>query len=144
MLPERRKESNWLPSIFSDLFDNEWISKSRISSPAINVKETDKQYKVEIAAPGMDKEDFDIRIDENNDCLVISMEKKQEKEEKDNNERYLRREFSYSQSQQVLALPDNVDKSKIEAQMKHGVLKIALPKISEKEVQKKHRLIEVK
>ncbi len=142
MLPTKRKE-NWLPSIFNDFFDNEWISKSRMASPAINVIDSEKEYKVEIAAPGMSKDDFSIRIDEDNDCLVISMEKKDEQEDKKEG-RYLRREFSYSQSQHVLALPDNVDKDKIEAQIKHGVLKIELPKKSEKEIQKKQRMIDIK
>jgi HSP20 family protein len=146
MLPEKRKE-NWLPSIFNDLFDNEWLSKSRTSAPAINVKETGKKYKVEVAAPGMTKDDFNIRIDEDTDCLVISMEKREEKEdkngEKDEEGRYLRREFSYSQSQQVLALPDNVDKENIAAKMDHGVLKIELPKLSDKQIQQKQRLIEI-
>jgi HSP20 family protein len=142
MLPIRKKE-NWLPSIFNDVFDNDWMFKSRVSSPAVNVIDSEKEYTVEIASPGMSKDDFSIRVDDDNDCLVISMEKKNAQEDKKEG-RYLRREFSYAQSQHILTLPDNVDKDKIEAQIKDGILRIELPKKSEKEIQKKQRLIEIK
>ena len=68
----------------------------RTSSPAINVKESDKEYTVEIAAPGMSKDDFKIRINEENE-LVVTLEHKDEKKEEKKDEKYLRREFSYSQ-----------------------------------------------
>ena len=81
MMPVRRTQS-WLPSIFNDFFDNDWMVKANATAPAINVLETEKEYKVELAAPGMMKDDFNVRIDEDNN-LVISMEKKTEnKEEK--------------------------------------------------------------
>ena len=81
MMPVRRTQ-NWLPSIFNDFFDNDWMVKANATAPAINVFETEKEYKVELAAPGMTKEDFNVHIDEENN-LVISMEKKTEnKEEK--------------------------------------------------------------
>ena len=76
MMPVRRSQ-NWLPSIFNDFFDNELMAKANATAPAINVIETDKAYKLELAAPGMTKEDFSVRIDEENN-LVISMEKKAE------------------------------------------------------------------
>lgn len=72
MMPVRRTQS-WLPSIFNDFFDNDWMVKANATAPAINVFETEKEYKVELAAPGMTKEDFNVRIDEDNN-LVISME----------------------------------------------------------------------
>ena len=72
MMPVRRSQ-NWLPSIFNDFFDNELMAKANATAPAINVIETDKAYKLELAAPGMTKEDFSVRIDEENN-LVISME----------------------------------------------------------------------
>ena len=75
MMPVRRNQ-NWLPSIFNDFFDNDWMVKANATAPAINVFETAKEYKVELAAPGMTKEDFNVHIDEENN-LVISMEKKQ-------------------------------------------------------------------
>lgn len=76
MMPVRRSNQTWLPSIFNDFFDNDWMVKANATAPAINVIESDKDYKVEVAAPGMTKEDFKIHINEDND-LVISMERKQ-------------------------------------------------------------------
>ena len=63
MMPVRRTQ-NWLPSIFNDFFDNEWMTRANATAPAINVIESEKEYKVEVAAPGMTKEDFNVRIDE--------------------------------------------------------------------------------
>ena len=141
-MPVRRSQ-NWLPSIFNDFFDNEWMVKANATAHAINVIETEKAYKVELAAPGMTKEDFNVRIDEENN-LVISMEKKTENKEEKKDGRYLRREFSYSKFQQTMILPENVDKDHISAQVENGVLNIELPKLSEEEVKKPDRTIEVK
>ena len=81
MMPTRKyNNQNWLPSIFNDFFDNEWLTRANATAPAINVIESDKDYKVEVAAPGMTKEDFNIHISESNE-LVISMEKKNETKE---------------------------------------------------------------
>ena len=83
---------NWLPSIFNDFFDNDWMEKTNATAPAINVIESEKNYKVEVAAPGMTKDDFNIHLGDDNE-LVISMEKKVENEDKDKeNKKYLRRE----------------------------------------------------
>ena len=142
MMPVRRTQS-WLPSIFNDFFDNDWMVKANATAPAINVFETEKEYKVELAAPGMTKEDFNVRIDEDNN-LVISMEKKTENKEEKKEGRYLRREFSYSKFQQTMILPDNVDKEKISAAVEIGVWCVQLPKISEEEVKKAEKQIEVK
>ena len=94
MMPVRRSNQTWLPSIFNDFFDNDWMVKANATAPAINVIESDKDYKVEVAAPGMTKEDFKIHINEDND-LVISMEKKTESTEGEKEgkkeRRYLRR-----------------------------------------------------
>ena len=142
MMPVRRSQ-NWLVSIFNDFFDKELMAKANATAPAINVIETDKAYKLELAAPGMTKEDFSVRIDEENN-LVISMEKKAENKEEKKDGRYLRREFSYSKFQQTMILPENVDKDHISAQVENGVLNIELPKLSEEEVKKPDRTIEVK
>ena len=142
MMPVRRTQ-NWLPSIFNDFFDNEWMVKANATAPAINVIESEKEYKVEVAAPGMTKEDFNIRIDEDNN-LVISMEKKTENKEEKKDGRHLSREFPYSKFQQTMILPDNVDKEKISAQVENGVLAIELPKLSEEEIKKPERTIEIK
>ena len=147
MMPVRRTQ-NWLPSIFNDFFDNDWMIKANATAPAINVFETEKEYKVELAAPGMTKEDFNVHIDEENN-LVISMEKKTENKEESNKDekkegRYLRREFSYSKFQQTMILPDDVDKEKISAQVENGVLNINLPKFTEQEKEKTKIFIDVK
>ena len=138
-----RRTQNWLPSIFNDFFDNDWMVKANATAPAINVFETEKEYKVELAAPGMTKEDFNVHIDEENN-LVISREKKTENKEEKKEGRYLRREFSYSKFQQTMILPDDVDKEKISAQVENGVLNIDLPKFSEQEKEKAKRFIDVK
>ena len=143
MMPMRRNNQSWLPSIFNDFFDNEWMERANATAPAINVIENDKEYRVELAAPGMTKEDFDVHIDEDNN-LVISMEKKNEKKDENKNGRYLRREFSYSKFQQTMILPDDVDKEKIAASVNNGVLDIQLPKLSKGEMPKQTRNIEIK
>lgn len=141
MMPVRRSQ-NWLPSIFNEFLGNEWMERANSTSPSINVIENDKEFKVEVAAPGMTKDDFVVRVDED-DNLVISMEKKSENKEERKDGRYLRREFSYSKFQQTMILPDNVDKDKIGAQVEHGVLNITIPKLTEEEVKKAQRVIEV-
>lgn len=146
MTPGRRNQ-NWLPSIFNDFFDNDWMVKANATAPAINVYETDTEYKVELAAPGMTKEDFNVHIDEDNN-LVISMEKKTENKAEDNEGkkegRYLRREFSYSKFQQTLILPEDVDKDKISACVENGVLHVELPKFTKEEKEKAKKFIDVK
>ena len=122
---------NWLPSIFNDFFDNDWMEKTNATAPAINVIESEKNYKVEVAAPGMTKDDFNIHLGDDNE-LVISMEKKVENEDKDKeNKKYLRREFSYTKFQQSLYLVSD------------GVLTIELPKYSPEEKAKVNRVIEI-
>ena len=138
-----RRNQNWLPSMFNDLFDSDFIGRANFSAPAINVKETETEYKVEVAAPGMTKDDFNVRIDEDNN-LVISLEKKEDKKENKKEERYLRREFSYSSFQQTLILPDDVDKDKIGATVEHGVLHVTLPKYTVEQIKKAQRMIEIK
>ncbi|BEG98396.1 Hsp20/alpha crystallin family protein [Bacteroides sedimenti] len=142
MMPVRRSQ-NWLPDVFNDLFDTNWMSRSNATAPAINVIETENEYKVEVAAPGMTKEDFSIKIDDENQ-LVVAMEKKLESKEENKNSRYLRREFSYTKFQQTMLLPDNVLKDKIGASMDNGVLTINIPKMSPEEEKKYARLIEIK
>ncbi len=128
MLPVRRTTDSWLPEIFNDFFDNSWMARPTYTAPAINVIENEKEYDVELAAPGLDKEDFKIHVDEQNN-LCIEMEKKAENKEGKHHDRYLRREFSYEKFQQTLLLPDDVDAEKIEARVEKGVLNIHLPKI---------------
>ena len=76
MMPVRRSNQTWLPSIFNDFFDNDWMVKANATAPAINVIESDKDYKVEVAAPGMTKEDFKIHINEDNDLVIWKRKQK--------------------------------------------------------------------
>ena len=140
MMPMMRTNS-WIPAVFNDLFNTEFMPKASATAPAINVKETDKAYIVELAAPGMKKEDFNVHINDDGN-LLIKMEKKEEHKEEDKSARYLRREFSYSKFEQTLILPDDVEKDQIKARVEHGVLTVELPKHEEQKV-KVSRQIEI-
>lgn len=144
MVPSRRTyNQNWLPSMFNDFFDNDWMEKSNATAPAINVLENEHSYDLELAAPGMTKDDFKVSLDENGD-LVINMEKKQENNEEKKHGHYLRREFSYSKFQQTMLLPEDADREKINAQVEHGVLKVNIPKVVKVEPEHTHKVIEIK
>ena len=143
MMPTKRmynNDQNWLPTFFNDFFDNDWMMKTNATAPAINVVESDKDYKVEVAAPGMKKEDFNIHLGENNE-LVITMEQKNENKEE--HKKYLRREFAYSKFQQSFILPDDVEKEKISASVNDGILTIELPKHAPEEKAKVNRVMEI-
>ena len=142
MLPARRTHDSWLPDIFNDFFDNSWMERTTYTAPAINVIENEKEYDVELAAPGLTKEDFKVHIDADNN-LQIEMEKKSENKEGKKHGKYLRREFSYEKFQQSLMLPDDVDVEKIDAKMENGVLNIRLPKREIIEKPAVHRQIEI-
>lgn len=143
MMPVKNYTNSWMPSMFNDFFDNDWMVKANATAPSINVIDNEKDYEVELAAPGMTKNDFNIHINDEGD-LVINMEKKEKTSEKDKNtKKYLRREFSYSKFEQTLILPDDVDKTKIAANVNDGVLTVDLPKVETKE-EKASRQIEVK
>ena len=145
MTPARTNQ-NWLPSIFNEFLDNNWLAERRnATAPAVNIIEDEDQYKVEVAAPGMTREDFKVHINEDNE-LIISLEKKSEEKEEDKKRKgtYLRREFSYSKYQQTLLLPDNVEKDKIAACVEDGVLNISIPKNSAEAEKPKEKEIEVK
>lgn len=122
-----KRSQNWLPGIFNDFFGNEWIAKSNASAPALNIVETDKEYIVEIAAPGVTKDDFCVTVDKH-DQLIVTVENRNSNEERDKKGKFLRREFSYSQFQQTLILPENVNKEEIRATQDNGVLTINIPK----------------
>lgn len=128
-----RRNSVWLPEVFNDFFETDFMSKANATAPAINVKESDKGYIVELAAPGMTKEDFCVHINDDGN-LIIKMENNHEVKEENNTMRYLRREFSYSKFEQTLVLPDDVDKEKIAAHVENGVLTVELPKMEETKV----------
>ena len=135
------RTNNWIPTVSNDFFDTDFMPRANCTAPAINVKETAKAYVVELAAPGMKKEDFNVHInDEGN--LIVKMEKKNENKEEDKSARYLRREFSYSKFEQTLLLPDDVKREDIKAHVENGVLTVELPKQVEEKV-KLSRQIEI-
>ena len=129
MLPIMHRNS-WLPSVFDDFFNTDFMPRANATAPAINVIENEKDYVVELAAPGLKKEDFVVNIN-NDGNLTIKMEQKQENKEENKKTHYLRREFSYSKYEQTLLLPDDVDKEKIAAKVNDGVLTVVLPKLSQ-------------
>ncbi len=142
MVPARRNRT-WLPDIFNDFFDTEWMDRMNATAPAINVIENENDYELEVAAPGLTKEDFKVHInDEGN--LVIEMEKKADEKSEKRHGHYLRREFSYSKFQQTMLLPDDADREQISAQVEHGVLNVVIPKIRKEEKEQAKKVIEVK
>ena len=148
MLPARRFNGQYgLTDFFNDFFDNRNLEKIGVTAPAINVKENDKGYKIEVAAPGMCKDDFKIHLNKEGN-LVIDMEKTdcgcKEKDGEKKECKYLRKEFSYSKFSQTLLLPDNADKDVIEAHVNNGILYVMIPKTTKEKVEEEKRVIEVK
>lgn len=143
MLPVRRfAEQNWLPTMFNELFNSDWMPKVETTSPSVNVLEDEDGYKVEFAAPGMSKDDCKVQINDNN-TMVVSVEKSTKNEEKDG-KRYLRRDFVYSSFTQTFTLPDNIDKEGIAAKVDNGMLTVDLPKMKEEQKKESCRCIEIK
>lgn len=132
MLPvyySRKNNQNWLPSIFNSLFDDDFVTPTKqFASPAINIVENEKNYEIELAAPGLSKDDFKLNVN-NDDELEISLEKKSEENKEKRN--FLRREFSYASYRRSFVLPEEVEREKISAVMLNGVLRITLPKKEE-------------
>lgn len=131
MTPVTRK-NQWLPDVFNDFFDTDFMSRTSATAPAINVKESDEDYEVEVAAPGLTKEDFNVHLNEDGD-LNIKMESKKEKKEENKKSHYLRREFAYAKFEQTLILPEDVDKDGISAKVNDGVLTVTLPKVKKED-----------
>ncbi len=140
MLPSKKNQS-WLPSIFNDFMGSDWIEKMHTNTP-MNIIENDKEFKIEIAVPGLTKDDFSVKIVHEN-VLVVNVESKTEHVDKDNKGRYLRREFSYSHFQQNLILPDNVDKDFINAKVDNGILRIDIPKKTPEKIEPVEKHIKV-
>ena len=144
------KRNEWqptLPGSFNDFFTRDlWNwglannSVTNTTIPAVNIKETNDTFDVEVAAPGMKKNDFKVELDGN--MLTISSEKTDETNEKEG-ERYSRREFSYQSFQRTFQLPkDVVDADKIGARYENGVLHLVIPK-KEEAKQRPPRMIQI-
>ena len=122
---------NNMPSLFSHFFDDDWFnpdtSRWLARVPAANIQEQDDAFRIELAVPGMHKEDFRVNVD--NGTLTISSEKEERNEEEE--DQYTRREFSYRSFRRSFALPDTVKDDDIEAKYEDGVLRLTLPKKEE-------------
>lgn len=144
------KKESLLPTWTDELFDSGklfnskffddalplWNKAGRI--PSVNIAESDAEYSVELAAPGLNKSDFKVEV--KNGAVVISSEKKEEKKEEKKN--YTRREYSYSSFSRSFALPENCKEDKIEAKYENGVLHVSIPK-NEKSAQQISKEIKV-
>lgn len=132
------------PSLWNKLFDDEFFNMNFSSSgstlPSVNIKETKDSFVVEVAAPGMRKEDFKIELD--NNIMTISSERSETEGDKDKEGNYTRREFSYQSFQRSFTLPNTVQGENVSAQYKDGVLNIVIPKREEAK-QKPSRIIEI-
>lgn len=127
--------TNQFPSLFDRFFENDmfdWsnrnFSTTNTTLPSVNVKEDTERFEVEMAAPGFEKEDFKIEL--NNSVLTISSEKNFENETKEG-ERFTKREFSYQSFCRSFSLPVTVENEKITAKYEHGILKVSIPKKEE-------------
>lgn len=132
LVKSHKKNGDFFPSVFSDFFENERFFNDQMFEktakiPAVNIKETDIEFDVELAAPGYKKTDLKVDID--NNVLTISAEKKEEKNEE--NKRFTRKEFSYSSFSRSFTLPQSVNAEKIDAKYADGILKLVIPKKEE-------------
>jgi HSP20 family protein len=122
--------SSYKPFLWSNIFDDDFfpvMQGRNTSMPAVNIREDEKRFTIDLAVPGMDKKDLKIEINE--DVITISSEHREEKEEKNND--FKRREFSYTSFCRNFYLPENVNKEKIDASYKDGILTVVLPKEDE-------------
>lgn len=129
-----------LGSIVDDLFSrslSEMVGNDMmISRPSVNIKEHDNAFAIEVAAPGLEKSDFDIQVNDNN--ITISAQKEEKNEEK--SEKFTRREFNFSKFSRSFALPENVDTDNISAQYGDGVLLINIPKMEKEDIEHVKRI----
>ena len=137
--------TNRLPVGFDDFFSTDWfggtsnhVSRIGFNTPAVNIKDNEDDFRIYLAAPGLDKEDFKVELD--NDTLSIFTEKEMSEEQKE--EKFTRKEFGYTSFKRVFNLPDSVNGTDINATYNKGVLEVILPKKEEAKVQPK-RLIEI-
>lgn len=129
-----------IPSLLNDFFTEDWLDSSLANwrsagttLPAVNVKETNDDFRIEVAAPGMKRDDFKVELD--NNVLTISSELENSHEERDKDGKYTRREFSYQSFQRSFSLPESkVEGNKISAKYSDGILHVTVPKKEEARV----------
>ena len=134
--------SSWFPTMFDEFFNNDWMPKMQTTAPAINVKENSNAYTMEFAVPGIKKEFCRVNLNADGN-LEVTIENKLEHKEENKKEHYLRREFSYSNYQQVYVLPDDVVKDNIGAKVDNGVLTITMPRVAKDDAKKIQRQIAI-
>lgn len=133
-----KRNGNLFPRVVNDLMETgsmftpdltefnknllNWDFSAKV--PSVNITESDTEYKIELATPGLEKKDFKIEME--NKVLIISSEKEEEKKEE--NENYRRREFSYSSFSRSFQLPEDINADKIDAKYENGILKLSVPK----------------
>lgn len=140
-----KRNEDLFPSVWNDFFDNDWSGSlgTRLtgpSSPAVNIKDTAESYEIEVAAPGMKKENFSVNLD--NSVLTISSEAHSLNGDMDKAGNYTRREFNYHSFRRAFTLPESVASENISAQYRDGVLYISIPKKEEAKL-KPVRMIEI-
>ena len=140
MLPVMFRNS-WIPTVFNDFMDTDFMPRANSTAPAVNVKEDEKAYTLEMAAPGLKKEYCRVSVNEDGN-LCVAIENKMEHKEEDKKQHYLRREFSYSNFEQSYTLPDDVKKEEISAKVENGILTVTMPKETKEEQKKATRAIE--
>ena len=132
MLTNLMRTGSWFPTVFDDFLNTDFMPRANATAPAVNVKEDDKAYTMEVAAPGIKKEFCRVSINDDGN-LAIAIENKTEHKENDQKNHYLRREFSYSNYEQSYTLPDDVEKDNISAKVENGILTVILPKTKKEE-----------
>jgi HSP20 family protein len=143
MLPARKfYGQNFMPDFFNDFFGNMSLDGTPAKAPAVNVMEDDQKYRLELAAPGLTKDDFKVHINKDGN-LVIEVEKKCECQEEKKG-KYIRKEFSCAKFHQTLILPENVNRDEITAAAENGILFVELPKVQKMKAEEEKRMIEVK
>ena len=125
-----RKQNTWYPSIMDDFLNANWnfeVPNYSHSLPAVNIKEADKEFTLQIASPGLTKEDFEVSFEDN----VLSIEVVKKNNDKENNNDFTRFEFDYNSFKRSFTIPESVEINKIEASYLNGILNIILPKKKE-------------
>jgi|SRR5690554_6523236 len=139
------KDNIWFPAIFEDLFlENKLDVPNKLktfSAPAVNISENLTSFVIELAAPGLKKDDFSIEIEE--DTLKISAKQVSghEEDQKNDDSQYRKREFNYSEFKRSFKLPDNIKSEDVEATYTEGILKVSIPKLEEQKALK--RMVEI-
>ena len=134
-----RRNQDFMPTLFNELMN--W-NDNTYSTPRMNIMETKDNYKLELCIPGLTKDDVKLSIDQEGN-LVVEMTKETKHEEKNNEVRYLRHEFSVEHFRQTVMLPEDIHKEQISAKVENGILDIIIPKVTVEEKKQTMQTIEV-